>query len=90
LDPQWLIEGFWKLVNDLSVVSANILTADAVQVHIIDGKQIIVITIPRAPLEQSPVFIGSDPYTGSYRRCGEGDYRIPREEIQALLEKKKR
>ena len=90
LDPQWLVEDFWKLINDRSVVSANILTEDAVQVHTVDGRQIIVITIPKASSEHGPVHIGIDPYTGSYRRCGEGDYRIPREEVQAMLTQQKK
>ena len=89
LDPQWLIDDFWKLVNDPGVVSANILADDAVQIHTVDGKQIIAITIPQATQAQKPVYIEGDPYKGAYRRCGEGDYRIPKEEIQALLHKEK-
>ena len=88
LDPQWLIEDFWKLVNDPTVVSANVLAEDTVQIHIVEGKQIIAITVPKVAPEDMPVYIGGDLYTGSYRRCGEGDYRIPKEEIQKLLCKK--
>jgi predicted HTH transcriptional regulator len=88
LDPQWLIEDFWKLVNDPAVVSANILAEEAVQIHTVDGKQIIAITVPKATLAQLPVYIGSDPYKGSYRRYGEGDYRIPIEEIRIMLDQK--
>ena len=88
LDPQWLIEDFWKIVNDPAFVSANILPEDGVQIHTIDGKQIIAITVPKAPVAQMPVYIGSDPYRGSYYRCGEGDYRIPREQVEALLRKR--
>ena len=90
LDPQWLIEDFWRIVNDPAVVSANVLTEEAVQIHTVDGKQIITITVPKAAPEQSPVYIGSDPYRGAYRRCGEGDYRIPKEEIQTMLTKEKK
>lgn len=88
LDPQWLIEDFWKLVNDPAVVSANILAEEAVQIHTVDGKQIIAITVPKATLAQLPVYIGSDPYKGSYRRYGEGDHRIPIEEIRIMLDQK--
>lgn len=90
LDPQWLIEDFWKLVNDPAVVSANILAEEAVQIHTVDGKQIIAITVPKATLAQLPVYIGSDPYKGSYRRYGEGDYRIPIEEIRSMLDQKEK
>ena len=89
LDPQWLIEDFWKIIHDPAMVSANVLTEDAVQIHTVDGKQIIAITVPKATPAQRPVYIGSDPYSGSYYRCGEGDYRIPREEVEIMLTKKK-
>lgn len=85
LDPQWLIEDFWRLVNDPELVSANILTAEDVQIHNVDGKQIIAITIPKAEPKDRPVYIDGDPYRGSYYRCGEGDYRISKEEVDRML-----
>ena len=36
LDPHWLIEDFWRIINDPAIVSANILTAENVQIHMID------------------------------------------------------
>lgn len=88
LDPQWLIEDFWRIINDPEQVSANILTEEAVQIHNVEGKQIIAITVPKAHDGQRPVYIGSDPYLGSYRRCGEGDYRCTKEEIQRMLDQR--
>lgn len=85
LDPQWLIEDFWRLVNDPELVSANILTAEDVQIHNVDGKQIIAITIPKAEPKDRPVYIDGDPYRGSYYRCGEGEYRISKEEVDRML-----
>ena len=64
-----------KGINDPALVSSNVLTEDAVQIHTVEGKQIIAITVPKATPAQRPVYIGSDPYSGSYYRCGEGDYR---------------
>ena len=89
LDPQWLIEDFWTLVRDPRIVSTNILTEDQVRVHQTDGKQIITITVPKASPCHRPVYIGNDLYRGSYRRCGEGDYRLTREEIDAMLAEQK-
>lgn len=85
LDPGWLIEDFWRIINDPKLVSANILTEEDVQIHNVDGKQIIAITIPKADPKHLPVYIGGDPYRGSYCRCGEGDYRLAKEEIEAML-----
>ena len=82
LDPQWLIEDFWAIVNDPAQVSENILAEEDVRVHEVDGKRIISITVPRSP---RPVYIGGDPWRGTYRRSGEGDCRCPREEVEAML-----
>lgn len=90
LDPQWLIDDFWKLVEDPKVVSANILREEDVQIHLVEGKQIIAITVPKANPGQKPVYIGNDPYRGAYYRCGEGDYRIPKEELRAMLERREK
>ena len=85
LDPQWLIEDFWKLLNDSACVSANILLEEDIQIRMVDGKRIVVITVPPAPPSQRPVYIGKDPYRGSYYRCGEGDYRLPAETVGMML-----
>lgn len=86
LDPQWLLDDFWTILNDPMMVSANILCSDDVQIRTVDGKHIIAINVPSAPPQHKPVYIENDLYRGSYRRCGEGDYRCTREEIDAMLQ----
>ena len=82
LDPQWLLEDFWAIINDPAKVSANILTPEDVQIHEVDGNHIIAITVP---CSERPVYIGGDPWRGTYRRSGEGDCRCSREEVAAML-----
>lgn len=89
LDPQWLIDDFWAILRDPLRVSANILTPEDVQIHEVDGKHIIAITVPQALPCQRPVYIDNDPYRGSYRRCGEGDYRCTPEEVDAMLRERR-
>lgn len=84
LDPQWLIEDLWAILNDPLLVSANILTDEDVQIHEVDGKHIIAITVPPAQESLRPVYIGNDRYRGTYRRNGEGDFRCSREEIDTM------
>lgn len=85
LDPQWLIDDFWRIINDPQLISVNILTEENVQCHMVDGRQIIAITVPKADDKHRPVYIGGDPYRGSYIRCGEGDYRCTEAQIHAML-----
>jgi len=89
LDPQWLIDDFWTIVNDPRMVSVNILTRQNIQIEDVDGKQIIAIMVPKAAPEHRPVYIEGNIYRGSYRRSGEGDYRCSREEVDAMLAQRK-
>ena len=77
-------------VRDRNKVSANILTEKDVQKVTFQGKRILAITIPRADRLDRPVYIGTDPYTGTYRRGGEGDYRCTKKQVDAMLSDKKR
>lgn len=76
---------FWETVNDPRKVSVNILAPEDVALHTVEGKEILVITVPRAGRHQRPVYIGDSPFTGAYRRDGEGDYHCSPEEVRAML-----
>ena len=84
-DPGRLIREFWEIVNDSKKISVNILSVQDVQEEIVDGCHIIVITVPRAQRYDRPVYMDGDPFMGSYRRNGEGDYRCVREDVEAML-----
>lgn len=83
-DPARLINFFLSTVNDRSKVSVNVLAEGGIREEIADGKRIVVITIPRAHRFDKPVYIGGNAQSGTYRRCGEGDYRCTAEEVLAM------
>lgn len=89
-DPIYLIEEFWRIINDPKKVSVNILTESDVQTDCADGKTIVVIRVPRAETKDKPVYIGSDPISGTYRRNGDGDYHCTAEEVGAMIREAKR
>ena len=84
-NPEQLLEEFWRIINDKTKISVNILTKKHVEIATDGDKRFIAITVPRANRKDKPVYIGADPYLGSYRRNGEGDYRCDVEEIKAML-----
>ena len=86
LDPQWLIDDFWAILNNPKKVSVNLLTEEDVQIHEVDGKQIIVITVPKAEPKDRPVHLLQNPYRETYRRIGESDYRCSKEEVDEMLQ----
>jgi ATP-dependent DNA helicase RecG len=44
-----------------------------------------VIEVPRADRHDKPVYIGTDMFSGSYKRNHEGDYHCTKEEVKAML-----
>ena len=88
-DPQELVDEFWDMVNDPTVVSANILQPEDVQIFRSGKNDIVAIFVPRAEQKDRPVYIGGDPYAGTYYRRGEGDWRCPRHEVDAMLQDQK-
>ena len=89
-DPEGMAAEFWALVNDPKVASANILTPQQIELDVVDGDHIIAIHVPPATPAQRPVYVGGDPYTGSYVRSGEGDFRIPHDEVDRMLAEARR
>ena len=84
-DPEKLIGEFWNMLNDKRIVSANILSHGDVCIKEAGKERIVVITVPRAEEGERPVYLGPDPYSGTYRRAGDGDYRCSKEEVEAML-----
>lgn len=85
-DPEKLVEEFWTLVKDPAVVSANILQPEDVQIVRNRENFVVAIFVPRAPARYRPVYLGQDPYSGTYFRMGEGDCRAAYHEVQAMLQ----
>ena len=54
-DPDYIVEKFWKIINDANRVSINILTERDVNIENVDEKSIIVINVPRAERYDKPV-----------------------------------
>ena len=88
LDPQWLLDDFFAILDDPARVSVNILTAQDVRLHRIDGKNIIAITVPPAPAAIRPVYVFQEERWNAYLRRGEGDYRCTREELEQMYRRK--
>lgn len=88
-DPEWLVDELWQRLNDPKTVSVNLLTPQDIQLKEVEGDHIIIVYVPRAQEKDLPVYIGGDPISGSYCRTGEGDYRIPPDEVREMLNKRK-
>ncbi len=80
-----VMEEFLEKVNDPDIVSANLLNEDDVRIISEGSVDTIQIRVPRAPRRQKPVYIGGDPFTGTYVRSGECDLRCDRQDVLEML-----
>lgn len=84
-EPEKKIEEFLDLANNREFLSANILSDEKINIREIDGKNVIEIEIPRASSADRPVYLGQDPYKGSYRRDKGKIYHCTALEVDGML-----
>ena len=84
-DAEKMKKDFWNGVNNRQKISVNLMTERRVRIENVDGKDIIVLEVPRAERTSRPVFKGMDPRKGTYRRNHEGDYLCSLEEVSAMF-----
>lgn len=83
-DATKILKDFWSTVNS-DKVNKNILVDEDVELLEIDDKKIIKINIPRANYLDKPIFVGENPYHGTYKRLNDGDFRCSQEEVNRLI-----
>ncbi|WP_086981768.1 RNA-binding domain-containing protein [Vibrio aphrogenes] len=84
-NPTPLVKNIWDTVNNPNKVSINLLSEADVSVETIDGKNIIVVHVPRAPRKIRPVFINNNPHTGTYIRRYEADQKCLPSAINQMM-----
>ncbi len=84
-DAHKIVSDFWNTINNNRKVSANILTERMVRIESVDGKEVVVIEVPRADRSIRPVYLNQNPESGTYRRNFEGDYHCTKEQLSAIF-----
>ena len=84
-DAEKMKKDFWNMVNNRQKISVNLMTEQRVRIEQVDGKDIIVLEVPRAERTSRPIYKGMDPRNGTYRRNHEGDYLCSLEEVSAMF-----
>ena len=84
-DAPGILKDCWNSINDRGKVSVNLLVDDYVEIVFVDGKQVLVVQVPRASRRQRPIFVGQNPLEGTYRRYNDGDYLCSRDEVGRML-----
>ncbi len=86
-EPEKLISDLWNTLNNPSKASTNLLQDRDVQIVHLENpdRAVIKITVPRADRHQRPVFLGTNPLRGTYRRNYEGDYLCTEAEVRRMF-----
>lgn len=76
---------FWNNVNNRTTISRNLLTSKDVEIGDYKGCSVMLFHIPRANRQQRPVHRTADPFTGTFKRNFEGDYRCSEAEVRRMF-----
>ena len=78
-------KNFWSVLNDRNKISKNILLNHHVKIVECEGKKLLEIDVPAADRHDKPVYIGTNPMQGTYRRDYEGDFLCTEAAVRAMF-----
>lgn len=84
-DIDQLQKDLWAGLANKNKININLLNNSDVQTLKFDDSYLLIIKVPRASRDQRPVHVGHDPYSGTYRRGYEGDFKCTRSEVQRMF-----
>ena len=76
---------FFNRMHSKESVNIALLKEDDVYDVEFGGAHFLVFYIPRVDRNLKPVYVGQDPYTGTFRRDLDGDYHCSREEVNSMF-----
>ena len=83
-DAEALEADLWDSLAQPGLIHNLQLAPSNVYIQREEGKDILVLEIRPAPGERRPVYLGDDPFQGTYVRRHDGDYRCSRQEVLFL------
>ncbi|MBI4620624.1 MAG: putative DNA binding domain-containing protein [Desulfobacterales bacterium] len=78
-------KALWDNLHNRQVVNLNLLSESNVQPIVVNGKTLLRIEVPRARRQQRPVYLGDNPFSGTYVRRHESDYLADDETVRRLI-----
>lgn len=94
-DDGWIVEGVanpsrmaQQLADQLrnpQKISYPVSGAHDLTIEAIDGHAIVALRVPPAPRQSRPVYIGNNPFDGTYVRGYTGDHHCSRQEVERMM-----
>ena len=76
---------FWTTVNNAQKINYNVLSPTDVKVIVCEENTLLLISISPASRKLKPIFIGSNPLTGTYLRYHDSDIKAKDEIVRHML-----
>ncbi len=76
---------FWTTVNNTQKVNYNVLSPTDIQILVCDEKSLLLVKISQASRKQKPIYLGSNPLTGTYLRYHDSDIKAKDEIVRHML-----
>ena len=83
-DAHRMADDFWNAAHSADKLSPCVLANKDVRIENVEGKDVLVIEVPRTRRQQRPVYINGNPVRGTDRRDHTGDYLCGMSEIEAM------
>ncbi|HBF47666.1 AlbA family DNA-binding domain-containing protein [Shewanella frigidimarina] len=84
INPMPMLSEIWAILHDPKTISHNILAPTDVQIIEIMAKKLIRIHVPCVDVKLRPIYVGTDPYSGTYFRVGDADMHASREQVEQM------
>ena len=84
-NPDGALKMFWDAHNNTQKLSASVCSEQDVSLMHIATSTVMIIHVPMTHRKQRPIFINGNPYTGTYKRNYEGDYRCSESEVRQMM-----
>lgn len=84
-NPMPMLSEIWAILQDPARISSNVLAPTDVQIIELNGKKLLRIRVPQVPISLRPIYIGTDPYSGSYFRVGDADMHASHDQVDLML-----
>lgn len=75
----------FNTLNNTSKVNKNLLSDKLVREWQVNGKNLLVIAVPRASRKQQPIYLNNNPLNNTYIRQNEGDYVLDDDQVKRML-----
>lgn len=85
VDAARVRQDIFNLANNGQKVSVNLLSDRDVTEITVDRCTVLRVHVPRARRQQRPVFVGENPFKGTYVRRNEGDFHCDEASIKRML-----